>query len=202
MWIDELFDDTKKIGWHLSCYLRSMITSIAQGLWLSRAKSRARSQPGQYVGARCSGWSRLPRSGVARDAVSRAIYCHDVPAAGDCLYHAVWAAAIFAGVPMPFGCAATVHVFELRVEVAVEEVGLLEKGDIVDDLDRGSLNVGNLVAEPNQFALCSGAIPILGMAKLLERAIVVLSADGIFLCLSGQFNCSNEKSPSRRDLPL
>lgn len=50
-----------------------------------------------------------------------------------------------------------------------------------DTLGVGSLQIGNLVEEPNQYLQYSGEISIMAMAHMLKRRIVTLMADTILV---------------------
>jgi len=117
-----------------------MSTDVVRELWRSRAANRAVFQPTASVGARSEGWVLLPRVGGSLSNVDVGIFGNDVPASGNCLYHAVWSSAVLAGVQHPFGAVASDHVFGVRVKVAIEVVRLLDEGRVRSGGDAESIS--------------------------------------------------------------
>lgn len=88
--------------------------------WCSLAEQYAARAPTHRASAIVNGAvTQLPCQGLGMD-----FYGIDVPAYGNCLYHAVWTSAKRVGVRAPFGVNSSCHVFQLRVDVARTAVNL------------------------------------------------------------------------------
>ena len=155
-----------------------MTVAEAYAFWTRRAAHQALLEPEYLVGL-TEALIQVPCAGVGRTCIYFPIQGADVSKAGNCLYHAVWTAAIYSGIHDPFGMRAFEHVFGLRVLVAMKLHQLLEEGRVENPLNENTLTICNLVATPNQYHQYSGLTTIMAMSLFLKRTIVVLSCDGI-----------------------
>lgn len=147
-------------------------------LWKNRAKECALAQPSDCLSVLTSNIDIfLGKLRCGNTSVS--LYAANVPGVGNCLYHAVWRSAQFLNIVSPMGFNGSDHVFSLRASVGATLLNLFQNGIVENWSGEDYKDVCELVTKPNQYLRYSGLMPMLAMAYMLRRRIVLLNSDGI-----------------------